>query len=277
MGSPASPLGQIWTGVRIVAAKDGGPFPLRSLVARAFIPYVAYLVARFLFNQTGFDEGVRWELSWTIVAIPILPMFWSSFRQGWHDNAASTIAISEESYAEILWGAGKEWFQEMGLLARLRTIGRRIVETLVIIFRKPLTWLMAAFKSGRFYYGLFNLFVLPSIGIIFWWNYIIDTSREECYAVLDQIYQQASIANLEASDNPNVFVNDLIVPTLENRNKLLNIEYLKTSSENNNCDFDSLLRHARSWESDYQDKLFQRDNDTEIKVLDEQWSQLPTR
>lgn len=276
-GVTSQSIGQSWTGVRIVAAKDGGPFPLRSLIARASIPYAAYLVARFLFNQTGLDEGVRWELSWTIVPIPILPMFWSSFRQGWHDNAASTIAVSQESTAAIFWGASKDWFSEMGLLARLRDIGRRLVKTLVSIFKEPLTWLKVAFDSRRLYYGLFNLFVLPLFGIAFWWNYMVDTSREECYAVLDTVYEQASIADLEISESPNFFINELIVPTLENRDKLLDIEYLKTVSTDNSCDFDSLLRHAKNWASDYQDKLYQRDNDTELKRLDEQWSQIPTK
>ena len=268
-------IGQSWTGVRIVAARDGGPFPLRSLVARAHIPYAAYLVARFLFNQTGFDEGVRWELSWTVVAVPILPMFWSSYRQGWHDNAAGTIAIAEESNAAIFWDASKDWCKELRPLARLRSIGKCIVKSLASLFRGPLTWLIAVFGSLRYYLGLFNLFVMPIFGIVFWLDYMGDTSREECYAVLDTIYEQASIEQLEASESPHVFVDTLIVPTLENRDRLLDIEYLKTVSTDNNCDFDSLQRHAKSWGSDYRDRLYQRDNNPDIIMLDEQWSKFP--
>lgn len=274
-GVTGQSLGQTWTGVRIVAAQDGGTIPYHSLFVRAYIPYLAYLIARFLFNQSGFDEGVRWELSWTVVAIPILPLFWSSYRQGWHDNAVGTIVIAEESFAAMCKSSAKEWYTLTRPLVRLRSLGKSSGKALNHVLRNLWSAPISVFRSWKYYFGMFNLFVLPVFGIVFWLDYMQDNSKEQCYAVLDAIYEQASIEQLEASDSPQVFVDTLIIATLENRDELLKIEYLERVSADRNCEFDSLQKYADNWSDDYQQELRQREEAQDLQVLDVLWSKFP--
>ena len=273
-GVTGQSIGQALAGVRVVSAQDGGPIPYLSLFVRSAIPFAAFAVAQFLFNQTGLDEGIRWELSLTIVAVPILPVFWSSYRQGWHDNAVGTIVVAEAGFFSILRDEVKQWYGEAGLFERLRIVWQSFLN---YINEGVRNWrlLRKLFDTSRGFLN-YSLFLIPPVlGIIFWLDYLSDTSREECYTALDMIYEDASIEQLEVSDNPHTFVDTLIVPTLKNRDELLEIGYLEKVSEDSNCEFDSLQRHADGWADDYQQRLNQRDESQETQKLDELWSKFP--
>lgn len=241
--------GQSLMGVRLVSAQNGGTVSLLSRFARTQVLLLVYTVSHIVFSQGVIDIGVRWQLSWTILIIPVLPMFWSPSRQGWHDKSVGTIVVAERSEVRDWKDSFMQW------CGNIRT-GRLI-------------------PAGRSMIAFLLFLAMLTFGIAFWIDYFEKTDKQECYVTLHTIYEQASIEGIGAFNSPHEFVDSLILPTLENRDELLEVEHLELVSEGNGCHLDALKKYAKNWADSYQRELHERDSKLEMRILDELWSEFP--
>ena len=285
--------GKRFVGLRVVDAHNGGAVSFRSGIIRISTLIAAFIVSLFVLNNAGLDASVRWEFSWTLAVIPILPIFWSSFRQGWHDYAAGTLVISER-------GQISEWLEDILLWLKSSRLGKlmkasgpsddsNVQDQLSVADtqsscssnqpnNRRVPGKRIKFSRNPVIFVLFVVvyFVFPILGIVHLIDIFFDHGGRNCFAALDTIYEQAKSVPLAGYESPQLFVDEFIDPTLKNRSELLEIGYLEDVSTDHNCSLSSLERYVDDWKHDDQNRLIERSTSPEIQELDEIWSNFPS-